>query len=243
VIWQCACGIENRREREKCDNCGWTKAQTDEYMRKNPGRAPEANEKISIREIPNEDLPSVILEAKDPREIILWVGKPESLLPFLAAHNQVPFLYIIAIIFLGSLFFGPAGLLMAALFVSPIALPIVMTIGAFNKTVYAVSDRRLIIRSGWIKEFTKTFDYDQISNITLSSTATERNAGVASFHVADAGTGFLAIRNAAALAAAIKSLMVDVKTDWNYPNAKRPKKNRGYETAYSIGNDGRDENP
>jgi len=209
-------------------------------MRKNSGHASEASERISIREIPNEDLPSVILEAKDPREIILWVGMPDSLLPFIAAHGQVPFLFIIAFILLGALVIHPYLLLFAAAGVSPLAFPVVMTIGAFDKTVYAVSDRRLIIRSGWIREFTQTVDYDQISNITLSSTAIERNAGVASLRVADAGTGFLAIRNAAALVAAVKSLIVDVKTDWNYPNAKRPKNNRGYETTYSIGNDSGD---
>ncbi|MDR1494346.1 MAG: hypothetical protein LBT05_16755 [Planctomycetaceae bacterium] len=31
----------------------------------------------------------------------------------------------------------------------------------------------------------------------------------------------------------IKEVSVDVKTDWNYPNANRPETNPGYQTKYT----------
>lgn len=190
---------------------------------------------------------------KDSKEEILWTGKPNAFcfvfygIPFLALglvwgcidlflliqmlHDGddmggfgIPFLLLHAFPFWGSLLF------MGWLWM------------AHGKTFYAYSNRRLLVRTGAIGTDTKTYDYDQLSNLEVRQGPIQKsfNVGTISFNTGQTDSkgrmlthSFRAIPDAFEVFKKIKEVSMDVKTDEFYPNAKRPSENEGYKTRYT----------
>ena len=108
-----------------------------------------------------------------------------------------------------------------------------------KNTVYAYSNRRLLMRSGVIGTSFKSVDYDRIQELDVTVGVVERLFGVGTVR-AYAGRNtskgarvydqFISIADPYAVYRAIKGVEVDVKTDWSYPNALRPAVNPGYQT-------------
>lgn len=192
---------------------------------------------------------------KDSDEEFLWVGKP-SFWPFFL--SDLPFAifaigwFTVGLIFLNKLnpedgqphpawaFLIISSFLIISLF-DAIRLLIV-----YQKTSYAVTNKRVMTRSGfWGAGFTAT-DYDQISDTevtvglldSLCGTGTVRcasegdNRNAANLFFSPASTRLYYITNPYAVFKLIKGTTVDVKTDWNFPNAYRPEENPGYPTRY-----------
>ncbi len=115
---------------------------------------------------------------------------------------------------------------------------------SFSNTVYACSDKRVMMRTGFVGTDFKTIDYDKISDIEVTVNFIDRiyNVGTIRFfsgrtQTDDGNTTKLydswdAIENPYQIFKLVKQTSVNIKTDFNYPNALRPEINPGYNTKY-----------
>jgi membrane protein YdbS with pleckstrin-like domain len=115
---------------------------------------------------------------------------------------------------------------------------------SYNNTSYAFTNKRVMIRSGFIGTDFRIIDHDKISDIQVTVNFVERvfNVGSIKFYsgrteVNEGVTSKLydrweAIPKPYDVFKQLKKTAVDIKTDFNYPNAFRPEKNPGYNTKY-----------
>lgn len=118
----------------------------------------------------------------------------------------------------------------------------------YKHTYYAITNKRVLFQSGLIGRDFQMVDFDQITNAEVNLGVLDkifsRNSG--SIIVSTAGTfvqgkyGPIArpyhlsnISNPYDVFKFFKKVSHDVKTDINYPNEYRPKKNSGYGTSYN----------
>jgi Bacterial PH domain len=195
-------------------------------------------------------LPQQFEAVRDRDEQILWTGKP-ALVPFVA--TGIPFL-IIGLIWGAIDYFGfirnmpgeMSGFAIPffALHLFPFYGSIMAMFYLFfvhGNTFYAFTNKRMMMRSGiWGTDF-KTIDYDKISDMEVNVNPLENMYGVGTIkafsgRVTDKGgriyDRFIAIANPYDVFKRIKEVSVNIKTDWNYPNALRPEVNPGYQTKY-----------
>jgi len=193
---------------------------------------------------------------RDKEENLLWTGKPHYV-PFLA--SAVPVLAFGMLWGCFDLFFlvmshrGGKGV--PSFFLYPFlalhsipawgsVLYLVWLLLSYKNTAYAITNRRVILRSGvWAPNF-QSFDMDQISEaeVTIGPIEKIMNCGTVK---ADAGrTNPKGIRMFESMVAVdypyevyklLKETAVNIKTDWNYPNKLRPAENPGYHTEYKPG--------
>lgn len=114
----------------------------------------------------------------------------------------------------------------------------------YGNTVYAYTNRRLLMRSGVIGMSFKSVDYDTVQELDVNVGVIDRLFGTGTVR-AYAGRNtskgariydqFVSIANPYEVFRAIKGVEVDVKTDWKYPNALRPAVNPGYQADYQPG--------
>jgi hypothetical protein len=204
------------------------------------------------------DLPGIpanspLNQILDKDETVLWTGRPHAA-PFFA--SGIPFLifglcwgafdYFGFIRHMGSgkgempmflipffaLHLFPLWLALANF----IRLPIV-----YRNTVYALTNRRVIIQGGFWGLSFQSIDYDQIQETTVSVGPIEKMVGCGSVRIFSGRTSakganifdsFTGIDHPYDVYKQLKQVSVDIKTDWNYPNALRPAQNPGYTTEY-----------
>jgi len=193
-------------------------------------------------------LPAAFEAVRDGDEEILWVGTP-NFTAFIV--RGIPFL-IVGLLWGAIDYFGfirhmdesMAGFAIPffILHLFPFWLSILNMIRLFlvhGNTYYAFTNKRLMMRSGfWGTDF-KAVDYDTISDIEVNVNPIENMLGVGTVHAYTGRDGnnriydsFIGIREPYEVFKQIKEITVDVKTDWNYPNAIRPEENPGYRTRY-----------
>ncbi len=184
---------------------------------------------------------------RDQDETILWVGRPRFLVFILGG---VPFLMMGlvwgAIDYFGFIRHMPSQMIgfaipFFALHLMPLWLSVLnfaRLILVHRNTFYAFSDRRVMIRSGfWGTDF-RTIDYDRISEVEVNVNPVENLLGVGSIVIDSGrrgrpvGDAFVGIEKPYEVFKRLKEVAVDIKTDWNYPNALRPATNPGYATEY-----------
>lgn len=197
------------------------------------------------------ELPKQFEQVLDNNEKTLWIGKPKFI-PFLT--TGIPFL-IIGIIWFCIDYFGfirnikldessyftiPFFLLHLFPFWGSI-LNIFRLLLVYNNTYYTYTNKRIMMRSGFLGTDFKAIDYDKISDIEVNVNPIENlyNVGTIqaySGRVGDKGNRvydkLIAIENPYEVFKMIKQISVDIKTDYNYPNALRPDTNPGYKTEY-----------
>lgn len=110
-----------------------------------------------------------------------------------------------------------------------------------KNTFYAITNKRVMMRSGfWGIDF-NAIDYDKISDIQVTVNPLENMLGVGTIRISAGKVSskgspltddFIAVSNPYEVFKKIKTVMVDVKTDWSYPNKLRPDENPGYNTKY-----------
>ena len=188
----------------------------------------------------------------EPGETILWQGRP-LFWPFVL--HAVPFL-LFGLAW-GAMDFGLVGaatanatkptapaVLLFFLVVHSLPLWLSLAYCAYvalvqGNTAYAYSNRRLMMRGGVFGTSFKSIDYDRIQELDVVVGIIDRlfNVGtVRAFCGATTSKGarvydrFVSIGNPYEVYRGIKGVEVDVKTDWNYPNALRPATNPGYRT-------------
>ncbi len=196
------------------------------------------------------NLPPEFEAVKDKDEKVFWVGKPDFT-AFMV--TGIPFL-VIGLIWGSIDYFGfiqhmkniPAGFAIPffALHLFPFWGSLLNMLRLFlvhGNTCYAYTNKRLMMRSGfWGTDF-MTIDYDKISDIDVNVNPIENLLGVGTIRAYSGRTSskggriydrFIGIHDPYAVFKKIKEISVDVKTDWNYPNALRPDNNPGYQTRY-----------
>lgn len=189
---------------------------------------------------------------KDDNEEILWIDKP----------NFVP--YVLngfglaggALVFFAIYYFGYINVktddgsmehfnwVFAGLPIILFLWEFFRKILSYSNTRYAYTNKRVMMRTGFIGTDFKSIDYDKISDIEVTVNVVERlfNVGTIRFfsgrtEVKDDVTTNLydrweAIPLPYAVFKKVKQVSVDIKTDYTYPNALRPATNPGYNTQY-----------
>lgn len=190
---------------------------------------------------------------KDNDEEILWTGKPKFIPYILSGLGAGLFTLAFGIIWIlttinfqsgdrssSSPFFWLFGLLplLQGLYV------FLNRLLSFSNTAYGYSNKRVMMRTGFIGTDFKTIDYDKISDIEVTVNVIERmyNVGTIRFFSGRTQTDegnktklydvWSAIENPYEVFKMVKQTSVDIKTDFNYPNALRPETNPGYKTKY-----------
>jgi membrane protein YdbS with pleckstrin-like domain len=192
---------------------------------------------------------------KDNDEQIIWICKPKFI-PYVFNSLIGSVIAIISTIAMflffthvknedGSIGFGFFSYFIFLIPMIQILYSIGLKLLSFPNTAYGYSNKRIMMRTGFIGTDFKTIDYDKISDIEVTVNFIERafNVGTIRFFsgrtkVTDDSTenlydNWYAIPNPYELFKQVKKVAVDVKTDYNYPNALRPETNPGYKTTYN----------
>lgn len=198
---------------------------------------------------------------KDDGEQIQWTGKPKFI-PFIFSEAST-LLAIMGFATVWTLFMkgwsgiaernAPIGMFPTHLWIVGLfifIMPLIALIGkilSFPNTVYAYSDRRIMIRTGFIGTSFKVIDYDKISDIEVTVSFVEKMYKMGTIRFFSGRTqnrkngtvklydSWTAIENPYEVFKMVKQTSVNIKTDFNYPNALRPGVNPGYNTKYKPG--------
>jgi len=203
--------------------------------------------------INNKDLLPEFESIKDDNEVILWTGKPKFIPFIFTGILGGIFTIAFAVVWLltardfgsnidsnSTNYFWLFGLipLLAGLFA------FLIKVFSFSNTSYSYSDKRVMMRSGFIGTDFKTIDYDKISDIEVTVSVVEKiyNVGTIRFFSGRTQTdegnttklydSWSAIENPYEVFKMVKQTSVNIKTDFSYPNALRPDTNPGYNTKY-----------
>ena len=189
---------------------------------------------------------------KDKDERIIWTGRP-IFVPYILSGLWAYSLYILFSIIWFALgtqvkpendSSGGLGIWLSLLPLALFLFKFFSRLFSFSNTCYAYSDKRVMMRTGFIGTDFKIIDYDKISDVEVTVNFIERayNVGTIKFFSGrtktdDGNTTKLyddweAIPNPYEVFKQVKQVMVDIKTDYNYPNALRPESNPGYNTTY-----------
>lgn len=189
-------------------------------------------------------------------EEILWSGRP-AFVPFVAGglFAGLPAIIIGLILLVSSHFstyevdssrFG----LLILWFVSLLSIgqglwSIAYRVLSYNNTRYAYSNRRIIVRTGFFGTGFKSVDFDKITDIEVKVNFVERlyDVGTVQFFsgrtesnddtVSKVYDKWHSVALPYELFRDVKEVILDIKTDYNYPNALRPETNPGYNTRYT----------
>ena len=200
----------------------------------------------------NEVLLPSFESVKDDDEEILWIGKPKFLPYAITGIGAgVGIVIFIVISYLITKDFKSEDGKINGFSSWILALPVVLflwqfltKIFSYSNTAYAYSTKRVMMRSGFIGTGFKSIDYDKISDIEVTVNVVERvfNVGTIKFfsgrtETSEGTTSKLydrweGISNPYEIFKQVKKVSVDIKTDFNYPNALRPDTNPGYNSKY-----------
>lgn len=193
-----------------------------------------------------------ISQILDKNERVLWHGRP-NFWPFVFGSMLISlfglfFLLasLLAIIFGG---LGPWGLLLPHFWVG-----VALTFGGpiysklvYKYTHYAITNKRVIIKSGVIGRDFKTVDYDKITNVEVNVSVWDKLLAQSSGTICIFTAGTISygrrgpyqtpyrlsnVKNPYQVFKFFKKVSHDVKTDIHYPNKYRPDINPGYRTEY-----------
>lgn len=188
----------------------------------------------------------------DNDEKIIWEGKP-TFIPFIA--SGLPFLgfgiiwglfdyNLIRNIFTSSNSINYALVPFFLLHLMPLWIGILNFVRLFlvyNNTSYSITNKRVLMRSGFLGIDFKAIDHDKIVDITVDVNPIENMLGVGTIKINSGLIGnkgarvydsLIAISRPYEIFKKLKTVSVDIKTDWNYPNSLRPNENKGYKTKY-----------
>lgn len=194
----------------------------------------------------NDHLQDILM----PGETVFWQGRPHK---FSFIVKSVIGLVPLALIFLAfdSMFIKSflrtevpkEMLIFLVIFFAFHLLPVWLCISklltssiAHKNIIYAITDRRIISRSGVAGIDFTSIDYVDISNITVNVSPLEHIFSVGSLLFStNSGVklSFIGIENPYEVYKQVNKIFVDIKSDTYYPNAKRPEENPGYNTKYN----------
>ena len=194
-----------------------------------------------------------IEDVVDSNEKILWRGKPNAKSYVLANMVKMLPIALIWLIFDGTFIFfiargmASGGIPLAVLgFIIPFFLlhlaPVWMWIGKTVKAMrevrnleYAITDKRIIIRSGVIGIDFKFINYTEIDSVNVKVGLIDRIFRVGDIYInSSVNSGVLwDVEDPYKIGNALQRVTLDIKSDIHYPNAMRPDSNSGYQTGYT----------
>lgn len=124
------------------------------------------------------------------------------------------------------------------LHLTPVWIWIYNTVRAFREVSnieYAITDRRIIIRSGVIGIDFKFVNYTEIDSVNIRVGFIDRIFKVGDIYVNSSVNSAVLwdVANPYQIGRALQKVTTDIKSDINYPNALRPDSNPGYKTGYT----------
>lgn len=112
----------------------------------------------------------------------------------------------------------------------------------WKNTMYYVTDRRIIIQTGFLDRELQTVYYKDIRDVNLRVGLLDKLLKVGDIHF-DMGhftskgravtKAFLDVENPHEAYSRIQRIVMDIQTDMEFPNAYRPEDNPGYNTKYN----------
>ncbi|MBQ4268349.1 MAG: PH domain-containing protein [Clostridia bacterium] len=194
-----------------------------------------------------------IEDVLNENERVLWRGKPKKKAYLLNAFFKMfPFAFIWLLFdgaFIGAfLFAGSKGHIPAFAIVMLIAffaihlLPVwiwlanIITASKQHKNLeYAFTDKRIVIKSGVIGIDFKNIYYSDIQSVNLKVGIIDRILKVGDVYVKSASGAdvLFDIDDPYFITQKLQTIVLDIKTDVQFPNALRPNENPGYQTTYT----------
>ena len=189
----------------------------------------------------------------DSNEKVLWRGKPNSKSYVLAAMLKMMPIALIWLIFDGTFIFfiskgmkeGSIPLVLLGFIVpffllhlAPVWIWIWKTVKATREVKnleYAITDKRIIIRSGVVGIDFKFINYTEIDSVNVKVGIIDRIFRVGDIYInSSVNSGVLwDIQNPYHIGNALQKVTLDIKSDIHYPNDMRPDSNPGYKSDYS----------
>jgi membrane protein YdbS with pleckstrin-like domain len=203
-----------------------------------------------------DKIPPEFEAVKDFDEAILWIGQP-VFIPFLA--QGLPFLIIglawgafdwmfISVILSGGVGgMAPFMMIFMLFHLFPFwgsILNMLRLMLVFRNTHYAITTKRVMMRSGFFGIDVKIVDFDKIQNLEVNVGPLEKLYNVGSIRIFSGEVShtknglrslsdtFKAIQEPYAVFKQLKQVSMDIRSDLNYPNQLRPDENPGYNTTY-----------
>lgn len=193
-----------------------------------------------------------IEEMVGPDEQILWRGKPKKRAYLINAFTKMLPIALIWLIFDGG-FIGlmigtmdeipaPVKIFMAVFFLFHLApvwiwLSHVLTANRQHENLeYAFTNKRIIIKSGIIGIDFKNIYYSEIDSVNLRVGLVDRIEKVGDIYIKSIGGANVLydLENPYTLTEKLQKIVVDIKTDIQFPNNLRPAENDGYNTKYTY---------
>lgn len=185
-------------------------------------------------------------------EQILWSGKPKKRAYLINAFTKMLPIALIWLIFDGG-FIGlmigtmdeipaPVKIFMAVFFLFHLApvwiwLSHVLTANRQHENLeYAFTNKRIIIKSGIIGIDFKNIYYSEIDSVNLRVGLVDRIEKVGDIYIKSIGGANVLydLENPYSLTEKLQKIVVDIKTDIQFPNNLRPAENDGYSTKYTY---------
>ena len=185
-------------------------------------------------------------------EQILWSGKPKKRAFLINAFTKMLPIALIWLLFDGA-FIGlmigtmdeipaPVKIFMAVFFLFHLApvwiwLSHVLTANRQHENLeYAFTNKRIIIKSGIIGIDFKNIYYSEIDSVNLRVGLVDRIEKVGDIYIKSIGGANVLydLENPYSLTEKLQKIVVDIKTDIQFPNNLRPAENDGYSTKYTY---------
>ena len=189
----------------------------------------------------------------DSNEKVLWRSKPNAKSYVLAAMFKMLPIAVVWLIFDGTcLFFISKGMINGdvplailgfiipffLLHLAPVWIWIAKTVKAAREVKnleYAITDKRIVIRSGVIGIDFKFINYTEIDSVNVRVGIIDRIFRVGDIYInSSVNAGVLwDVENPYKIGNALQKVTLDIKSDIHYPNSLRPDCNSGYKTDYT----------
>ncbi len=191
------------------------------------------------------------------QETLLWMGRPKKNAFIInSATKMMPFALlwlaidggIIAMMFSGGMGqLGPMKFFLIgffALHLLPVWIWIYNVVTAASKwknTSYAVTDKRILIRTGLVGYEYMNIYYKEISDVHLHVGLIDKMLGVGDIVISCSGFGnkggsstIVDIPDVVNVFNMLQRAISDIQADIEYPNVFRPENNPGYNTTYRM---------
>ena len=185
-------------------------------------------------------------------EQILWSGKPKKRAFLINAFTKMLPIALIWLLFDGAFI----GLMIGTMDEIPASVKIFMTVfflfhlmpvwiwlsnvltanRQHENLEYAFTQKRIIIKSGIIGIDFKNIYYSEIDSVNLRVGLVDRIEKVGDIYIKSIGGANVLydLENPYTLTEKLQKIVVDIKTDIQFPNNLRPAENDGYNTKYTY---------